>query len=40
MAIQAGCAERGSNAQMLELGFAQIHILSFIWGQIQLTGHR
>ena len=40
MAMQAGCTERESNAQMLKLGFAQANLLSLIWGQIQLTRHR
>lgn len=39
MDIQAGCAERGSNTQMLKLGFAQTNLLSLIQGQIQLTRH-
>lgn len=35
MAVQAGCTDRGSNSQMLELGFALANVLSLIWGQIQ-----
>lgn len=40
MAVGVGSTERGSNAQMLQVGCAQANLLSLIRDQIQLSRHR